>query len=318
MSYDEAGRFNGRVIAGDATATLSRFPGHWYEPETGLHYNRWRYFDPASATYLSPEPLGLEGGLEAYGYVNGRPLALVDLDGLMGSTLSSRRLPRSQGGGTRDFTGRSASERNAGGRGPLYDLHPAVAAALPQDSGRGQGRDPSWCSEPHAISNYLHDYEDRNGVRCDPGTPEGQRHLRRALRRMGPIGSTDVSGTACAPCPNCSQTLARLHALAGTGQQPETIPASPPRGGPPLNFRPAGAGAPLDRARQQAAQGNTAPLDDARRANAARYRQQLEADRAAGRNNHSNAEIERRANRVAGMTPGVFGGTGQNNDWGPT
>ncbi|WP_165373726.1 MULTISPECIES: YwqJ-related putative deaminase [Sorangium] len=308
----------GRVIAGDATATLSRFPGHWYEPETGLHYNRWRYFDPASATYLSPEPLGLEGGLEAYGYVNGRPLALVDLDGLMGSTLSSRRLPRSQGGGTRDFTGRSASERNAGGRGPLYDLHPAVAAALPQDSGRGQGRDPSWCSEPHAISNYLHDYEDRNGVRCDPGTPEGQRHLRRALRRMGPIGSTDVNGTACAPCPNCSQTLARLHALAGTGQQPETIPASPPRGGPPLNFRPAGAGAPLDRARQQGAQGNTAPLDDARRANAARYRQQLEADRAAGRNNHSDVEIERRANRVAGMTPGVFEGTGQNNDWGPT
>ncbi|WP_437955744.1 YwqJ-related putative deaminase [Sorangium sp. So ce119] len=308
----------GRVIAGDAAATLSRFPGHWYEPETGLHYNRWRYFDPASATYLSPEPLGLEGGLEAYGYVSGRPLAVIDADGLMGSRFNTRRLPRSQGGGTREFTGQSASERNAGGRGPLHDLHPAVAAALPQDSGRGQGRDPSWCSEPHAISNYLRDYEDRNGVKCDPGTPEGQRHLRRALRRMGPIGSTDVNGTDCAPCPNCSQTLARLHALAGTGQQPETIPASPPRGGPPLNFRPAGAGTPLDRARQQAAQGNTAPLDDARRANAARYRQQLEADRTAGRNNHSDAEIQRRSNRVAGMTPGVFGGTGENNDWGPT
>ncbi|WP_437659614.1 YwqJ-related putative deaminase [Sorangium sp. So ce1182] len=308
----------GRVIAGDAAATLSRFPGHWYEPETGLHYNRWRYFDPASATYLSPEPLGLEGGLEAYGYVSGRPLTLVDLDGLMGSTVTSRRLPRSQGGGTPQFTGQSARYRNPHGEGPLHDLHPAVAAALPQDSGRGQGRDPSWCSEPHAISNYLRDYEDRNGVRCDPGTPEGQRQLRRALRRMGPIGSTDVSGTDCAPCPNCSQTLARLHALAGTGRQPETIPASPPRGGPPLNFRPAGAGAPLDRARQQAAQGNTAPLDDARRANAARYRQQLEADRAAGRNNHSDAEIQRRSNRVAAMTPGVFGGTGENNDWGPT
>ncbi|XXT16678.1 YwqJ-related putative deaminase [Sorangium sp. So ce429] len=308
----------GRVIAGDAAATLSRFPGHWYEPETGLHYNRWRYFDPASATYLSPEPLGLEGGLEAYGYVSGRPLALVDADGLMGSTVTSRRLPRSQGGGTPQFTGQSARYRNPEGQGPLHDLHPAVAAALPQDSGRGQGRDPSWCSEPHAISNYLRDYEDRHGVRCDPGTPEGQRQLRRALRRMGPVGSTDVGGTPCAPCPNCSQTLARLHALAGTGQQPETIPASPPRGGPPLNFRPAGAGAPLDRARQQAAQGNTAPLDDARRANAARYRQQLEADRAAGRNNHSDAEIQRRSNRVAGMTPGVFGGTGENNDWGPT
>ncbi|WP_437288252.1 DUF6531 domain-containing protein [Sorangium sp. So ce406] len=102
------------------------------------------------------------------------------------------------------------------------------------------------------------------------------------------------------------------------GQQPEVIPASPPRGGPPLNFRPAGAGSPLDRTPQQAAQGNTAALDDARRANATRYQQQLEADRAAGRNNLSDAEIQRRSNRVAGMTPGVFGGTGENNDWGPT
>ena len=35
-------------ITGDPVATLSRFPGQWYEPETGLHYNRWRYFDPSS------------------------------------------------------------------------------------------------------------------------------------------------------------------------------------------------------------------------------------------------------------------------------
>jgi hypothetical protein len=112
--------------------------------------------------------------------------------------------------------------------------------------------------------------------------------------------------------------LSRLHALAGTGQQPQTVPASPPGGGPPANFRPAAGGTPLDRTRQQAAQGSTAALDDARRANSARYRQQLEADRAAGRNNLSNAEIQRRSDRVAGMTPGVFGGSGVNNDWGPT
>ncbi len=85
--YGERGCLvHARVIAGDATATLSRFPGHWYEPETGLHHNRWRYFDPASATYLSPEPLGLLGGLESYGYVNGKPLVWIDRDGLAGGT----------------------------------------------------------------------------------------------------------------------------------------------------------------------------------------------------------------------------------------
>ncbi len=323
----------GLVIGGDALATVSRFPGHWYDAETGLHYNRWRYFDPASATYLSPEPLGLEGGLEPYGYVSGRPLALVDLDGLMGSTVTSRRLPQSQGGGTPVSTGQSAAQRNPGGRGALHDLHPAVAAALPQDSGRAhpgrmlpgginEGREPSQCSEPHAVSNYLREYERRNGVSCDPGTPQGQRHLRRALRRMGPIGSTDNNGTACAPCSNCSQMLSRLHAMAGTGQRPEVVPASPPAGGPPLNFRPPAAGTPLARAQQQAAGNppNTAALDDARRANAQRYQANLEAARARGEapyRDYSDAEIQRRTNRVSGMTPGVFGGTGQNNDWNP-
>lgn len=320
----------GRIISGDATATLSRFPGHWFEPETGLHYNRWRYFDPTTATYLSPEPLGLEGGLESYGYVSGRPLALVDFDGLMTSTVTSRRLPQSQGGGTPVTTGQSAAQRRPGGRGPMDDLHPAVAAALPQDTGRAapgrmlpgginEGREPSHCSEPYAVSQYLREYEARNNVSCDPGTPEGTRHLRRALRRMGPIGSTDETNanTPCAPCPNCSQTLARLHAMAGTGQLPEMVPAAPPGQAAPVNFRPPAAGTPLARAQANAAGGNNADLDNARNANAQRYRAQLEADRAAGRNNHSDAEIQQRTNRVAGMTPGVFGGTGANNDWGP-
>ncbi|MCU0685926.1 MAG: YwqJ-related putative deaminase [Polyangiaceae bacterium] len=312
----------GRVTAGNASAPLSRFPGHWYDPETGLHYNRWRYFDPSSATYLSPEPLGLEGGLERYGYVSGRPLALIDADGLMGSKITSRRLPRSQGGGTPEFNGDSASVRNPDGRNnprPLHDLHPAVAAALSQDSGRGVDRgDPSWCSEPHALSNYLREYEARNKVEGDPGTPNGQRNLRRAVRRMGPVGSTDNGGVPCAPCQNCSQMLARLHAIAGTGQRPATIAAAPPKSTVPHNFRPAAKGSPLDRARQKEAQGNSGALDDARRANATRYQKQLEADRAAKRNQFSDEEIRRRTARVAGMTPGVFGGTGVDTDWTPT
>lgn len=36
-----------------------RFPGQYYDPENGLHYNYFRYYDPESAQYLSPDPLGL-------------------------------------------------------------------------------------------------------------------------------------------------------------------------------------------------------------------------------------------------------------------
>ncbi|MGW8599328.1 putative T7SS-secreted protein [Streptomyces sp. NPDC055893] len=44
----------------DATAyTPLRFPGQYFDPESELHYNYLRYYDPESARYLSPDPLGL-------------------------------------------------------------------------------------------------------------------------------------------------------------------------------------------------------------------------------------------------------------------
>ncbi|MFI1399795.1 putative T7SS-secreted protein [Streptomyces sp. NPDC020681] len=44
----------------DATAyTPLRFPGQYYDPETGLHYNHHRYYDPQTARYTAPDPLGL-------------------------------------------------------------------------------------------------------------------------------------------------------------------------------------------------------------------------------------------------------------------
>ncbi|WP_431044137.1 putative T7SS-secreted protein [Streptomyces sp. P1-3] len=46
--------------AADSTAyTPLRFPGQYFDPETGLHYNVQRYYDPATARYLSADPLGL-------------------------------------------------------------------------------------------------------------------------------------------------------------------------------------------------------------------------------------------------------------------
>ena len=44
----------------DATAYAPlRFPGQYYDPETGLHYNRHRHYDPDTGHYVSPDPLGL-------------------------------------------------------------------------------------------------------------------------------------------------------------------------------------------------------------------------------------------------------------------
>ncbi|GAA0477111.1 RHS repeat-associated core domain-containing protein [Streptomyces olivaceiscleroticus] len=50
--------------------TPLRFPGQYYDPETGLHYNHHRYYDPATARYLAPDPLGLAPAPNPVAYVH--------------------------------------------------------------------------------------------------------------------------------------------------------------------------------------------------------------------------------------------------------
>ena len=62
--------------------TNIRFQGQYYDHETGLHYNRYRYYEPHSARYVSKDPIGLFGGLNNSSYVND-PNQWVDPLGLM-------------------------------------------------------------------------------------------------------------------------------------------------------------------------------------------------------------------------------------------
>jgi len=80
--------------AEDAVAsTPLRFPGQYDDPETGLHYNFFRYYDPATATYLSPDPLGMDAGPNPRGYVLD-PLLWADYLGLLTCRQNARRLRR--------------------------------------------------------------------------------------------------------------------------------------------------------------------------------------------------------------------------------
>ena len=62
-------------------ATPIRFQGQQEDAETGLFYHRFRDYDPATGLYISPDPIGLAGGLQRYAYVPG-PLGWNDPFGL--------------------------------------------------------------------------------------------------------------------------------------------------------------------------------------------------------------------------------------------
>ncbi|WHP32004.1 RHS repeat-associated core domain-containing protein [Trabulsiella odontotermitis] len=65
----------------DAPSCRLRFPGQYEDEESGLYYNRFRYYDCETGEYLCADPVGLRGGLNLYAYVP-NPLSWIDPLGL--------------------------------------------------------------------------------------------------------------------------------------------------------------------------------------------------------------------------------------------
>lgn len=133
-----------------------RFPGHLFDSETGLHYNRFRYYDPKLARYLESDPVGIEGGINLYAYTS-NPLREVDVRGLSAKCPNGKDCPQKRRREEEDPRGPE------GGRYPLALRQPPQGA--PAAIAAMSGNHPSQIAARRAIAA---DYYKRHNPNISP------------------------------------------------------------------------------------------------------------------------------------------------------
>ena len=88
--YEAWGRIRNETVSDGLKANIPfRFQGQYYDEESGLHYNRFRYYDPEIGRFVSQDPIGLQGGMNLFEYAP-NPIVWIDFLGLTPSKKSSR------------------------------------------------------------------------------------------------------------------------------------------------------------------------------------------------------------------------------------
>ncbi|MGH8109971.1 MAG: RHS repeat domain-containing protein [Arenimonas sp.] len=60
-----------------------RFPGQFYDSESGLHYNYFRDYEAGTGRYMQSDPIGLNGSINTFSYVDSSPIMSIDKLGLV-------------------------------------------------------------------------------------------------------------------------------------------------------------------------------------------------------------------------------------------
>lgn len=137
-----------------------RFQGQWYDSETELHYNRYRYLDPHRGQFISADPIGLAGGTNLQRYAPNPinwvdPLGLNPVCRMTGTRVTNATdLPIVRPG--TPAWNRAVSAVRAGGRGDIRVANRQDAAALLQQARGNMDRRKNYTPDSYAKGYEVH------------------------------------------------------------------------------------------------------------------------------------------------------------------
>ncbi|WP_437954924.1 RHS repeat-associated core domain-containing protein [Sorangium sp. So ce119] len=223
------GRFD--VSPGAVTDTPLGFPGQYRDEETGLFYNRHRYYDPEAGRYISADPVGLISGFNAFAYAENQPTRFVDPLGLMAYVKVSNIPGQDK---KKKHEGFSDGSRPAG-MADKEETDPAIQDAVDKAHEKFASRDDKKdtagkCAEIEALSKQAK--EIRGDLSKQPGwndlsNEEQNAKVRNELREQYRNGARieafedSTQKESIPPCNFCAQVFREL------GIHPENINANP-------------------------------------------------------------------------------------------
>ena len=173
--YEAWGRIRQETVSDGLKADIPfRFQGQYYDEESGLHYNRFRYYDPEIGRFVSQDPIGLRGGTNLFEYAP-NPIIWVDPLGLSAFSCNKltacgcKEILKSENviigkhgdmkkiGGLKDshHIYQDAAVRNI----PNYKYNHAIAISI-----QGRNPDGSTRNTPHYRANRAQDNSSKAGI----------------------------------------------------------------------------------------------------------------------------------------------------------